>query len=441
MGLFEMRNPVLLIREPKLIKQILVRDFDHFVDHRVIIDEKIEHIFGRNLLALSGDKWKRMRNTLTPAFTGSKLRYMMPFVHNCCDELNTHFLKEANQESPLVVDMKDLFTRFTNDVIATCAFGIEVNSFKEKDNHFYDNGKAITDFGGVQSLKIFGYSIVPWLMKLLNISVFPKGTVNFFKYVVQDAMNYREQNGTIRPDMIHLLMEAKRGRLQNEANQENNTMDWEKDDLIAQCLIFFVAGFETSSSLMCFASHELAVNPAVQCKLIEEIDEVKKSLDGRELAYDDFQHLKYMDKVINETLRKWPPAMVTDRICTKPYSLQTGTQLIQINVGDSVWIPIAGLHHDSKYFPDPQVFDPERFSDENKPSSDSFTFIPFGGGPRNCIGLRFAIMECKTVLFKLLSKFTFEISEKTQNPLKLAKSGFAFKAEKGFWIILKPRFL
>lgn len=110
-----------------------------------------------------------------------------------------------------------------------------------------------------------------------------------------------------------------------------------------------------------------------------------------------------------------------------------------MNIGDAVWIPIYGIHSDPKYYPNPEKFDPERFSNENKHKINSSTYMPFGVGPRNCIGSRFALMECKAVLFYLLSAFTFEVSEKTQIPLRLAKEQFRIVAEKGFWIHLKPR--
>lgn len=108
-------------------------------------------------------------------------------------------------------------------------------------------------------------------------------------------------------------------------------------------------------------------------------------------------------------------------------------------VGDMVWIPIYGLHRDEKYYPDPEKFDPERFSAENRKNINPNAYLPFGVGQRACIGSRFALMETKAILYSLLSAFTFEVSEKTQIPLRLQKAGFANRAEKGFWVDLKPR--
>lgn len=102
-------------------------------------------------------------------------------------------------------------------------------------------------------------------------------------------------------------------------------------------------------------------------------------------------------------------------------------------------VPIYGYHRDPNYFPDPLKFDPERFNEENRGNIDPDTYLPFGIGPRNCIGSRFALMEVKTIFYYLLLNFTFEVTEKTQIPLKYAKNPVGIQAEKGIWLALKPR--
>lgn len=102
-------------------------------------------------------------------------------------------------------------------------------------------------------------------------------------------------------------------------------------------------------------------------------------------------------------------------------------------------IPIYGFHHDPKYFPEPEKFDPERFSDENKGDIDPDTYLPFGIGPRNCIGSRFALMELKTIFYYLVLNFSLEVTEKTQIPLKFDKNPIGLKTERGIWVALKPR--
>lgn len=110
-----------------------------------------------------------------------------------------------------------------------------------------------------------------------------------------------------------------------------------------------------------------------------------------------------------------------------------------IEKGVTFYIPIWSLHHDPLYFPDPDRFDPERFNDENRGNIDPDTYLPFGIGPRNCIGSRFALMEMKTIIYYLLLNFKFEVTAKTQIPLQYAKTQFGLKTERGVWVALVPR--
>jgi len=190
---------------------------------------------------------------------------------------------------------------------------------------------------------------------------------------------------------------------------------------------------------MGFMGYELAINPDVQEKLLEEIKSMEEKLAGKTVNYEQIQGMKYMDQVVCETLRKWPPAPMTDRICVKDYEVEVDDKKFVIEKGYNFIIPIMGFHRDPKYFPDPLRFDPERFNDENRGSIDPDTYLPFGLGPRNCIGSRFALMEIKTVFYYLLLNFSIEVNAKTQIPLKFALNPIGMKTEKGIWISLKPR--
>ncbi|GAB0096688.1 Cytochrome P450 [Sergentomyia squamirostris] len=454
-GLFEFRQPTFMLRDPELIKQLCVKDFDHFLDHRLMLHEDQDPLFTKNLVSLKGQKWRDMRSTLSPAFTGSKMRAMFHLISECCADTVSYLEKEVKDEKALLTDTRDLFTRFTNDAIATCAFGIKVDSFRDKNNVFYLSGKTASDFSGFRSLIFLCLQQFPNLSKFLGLSLFTKEFSTFFSNLVWDTIRYRERENVIRPDMINLLIQARKGKLkheQEECDQEGystakeitvgQVIDQSKldeDDLTAQCVVFFLAGFDTSSTLMCFTAHELAVNPEVQKKLLQEVDATYEKLEGRPLTYEALQNMPYLDMVISESLRYWPPAVVTDKRCVKPYTVRMDGQSHDVKVGEGIMIPIIGLHHDSQYFPNPDIFDPERFNEENKHNIVPFTYLPFGVGPRNCIGSRFALMETKAIIYYILTKFTFEVSEKTQIPLKLKNGGFSVKPEKGFWLDLKPR--
>ena len=147
----------------------------------------------------------------------------------------------------------------------------------------------------------------------------------------------------------------------------------------------------------------LTAYPEVQEKLQEEIDEVFESkADGEEIDQDDVTNMKYLDQVVNEGQRLGPFAM-TARTCTKDWKIPGDSFVVP--KGTRVIIPIAGLHLDEQYWPDPLVFDPERFSSENKSNIDSITFQTFGSGPRQCLGKNLYMVETKVMLIHLLRNF------------------------------------
>jgi len=298
---------------------------------------------------------------------------------------------------------------------------------------------------------------LPKVAALLDINFTDSKVMNFFRSMILGNMESREKQGVFRPDMINILMNVRRGKsiesnLKDEksadgfATVEESTIGskvvkrvWTDDELVAQCFLFFLAGFDTSSTLLSFLSHELTANPDIQQKLYEEVFETHTSLNGQRLTYDGLQKMKYMDMVVSEALRHWPPAAMTDRFCVKDYDYDDGQVKFKFEKGSYFFISIYGFHHDEKHWPNPNVFDPERFSDENKHNINAATYMPFGVGPRNCIGSRFALMEAKAVIFYLLLNFSFERNDKTQIPLKLSKSAFSLTAENGVNVTLKLR--
>lgn len=395
-----------------------------------------------------------MRSTLSPAFTGLKMRQMFDFVvavsRQTADSLKHQGVSEE-------VEFKELAMKFTVDNIASCAFGIEVNSFKDPENSFQVIAQDFANFGKFKNvLKFAGYLLAPNVMKYLNISFFDARVNVFFQDAILNTIKVREEKGIIRHDMINLLIQAKKGRLTHDSTDEKVTdgfatveesqmgkesvkRKWDDDDLAAQCFIFFLAGFDTVATAMNFMAHELAVNPDVQQKLYDEIVETERDLNGQSVTYEKLQTMKYMDQVVCEVLRKWPPAPLTDRICVKDYELDYDGRKIVIEKGTNFFVPIWAIQNDPDYFPNPNKFEPDRFSDENKGNIQEYTYIPFGVGPRNCIGSRFALMEIKTIFYYLLRQFKINVTSKTQIPLQLKKIPVGLKTEKGVWVELQPR--
>ncbi|EZA52469.1 Cytochrome P450 9e2 [Ooceraea biroi] len=242
----------------------------------------------------------------------------------------------------------------------------------------------------------------------------------------------REAQGIVRPDMIHLLMQAR-----DKGSAHKLTLD----DIVSQAFIFFFAGFETSSTLMCFVAYELAVNPDIQARLRDEVDRHLAEGNGS-ISYDSMSKMVYMDMVVSEALRKYPPVIFTDRFTAKRYELppaQPGCKSLIIEPENVIILPAYGLQNDPKYFPNPEKFDPERFNEENKDKIHPYTYLPFGLGPRKCIGNRFALMETKLLIAELLQKFILKPTEKTIYPIVFDKREFSLQPTGGFWLSLEKR--
>ncbi|KAH8388331.1 hypothetical protein KR093_004285 [Drosophila rubida] len=443
-GIFEQMSPVLMIRDPELIKQITVKDFDHFVNHPSFFGadgeapHDIDHLFFSSLFTMRDARWRDMRSTLSPAFTGSKMRRMFELMNVVAKEAVDYLKRDPLPETGLELDMKDYSMRFTNDAIASTAFGLEVNSFKERENTFYIMGKNLTTFTFLQGLKFVFFRTAHSLFRLLKLPLFDRLSSKYLMDIVLDTMTYRKEHNIVRPDMIHLLMES-RGIVPAEKSTTNTNRDWDDFELAAQCFVFFFAGLEMSSKLMCFAGQELMENVDVQQKLYAEIAEVDSQLDGGQVTYEALMGMKYLDQVISEVLRKWPPSLSVDRECNKDITYEVDGQAIEIKKGDCVFLPNCALQYDAKYFENPSKFDPERFSDENKHKINPFTYFPFGLGKRNCIGSRYALLKAKALIYYMLRDFRIEPAAKSSIPLDLMSAGLQVKPKDGFWIQLVAR--
>ncbi|XP_053660558.1 probable cytochrome P450 9f2 [Anopheles marshallii] len=464
-GLYDLLTPNLILRDLECVKQIGVKDFDYFTDHTPFLPNEhdtigSDNMFLNSLFMLRGQKWRDMRATLSPAFTGSKMRQMFELMSQSCQGMVQHLLKEAREnETKQVHEMKDIFSRLANDVIASIAFGIQVNSFSERENDFYTRGKKLLDFTSFwPTIRFMLFITMPRLMLKLDIELMDREMCRYFQAMILDNMRVREEKGIVRNDMINILMQVRRGVLGHQRDEPDVkdagfatvhesavgkkaiTREWSEKELVAQCFLFFLAGFDTVSTALGFLAYELMLHPEIQDRLYEEITEVDAKLDGKPLTYEAVQEMRYMDMVVSESLRLWPPAPMVDRYCNRDYTYDDGEGLrFKIEKGVTVMVPIAGFHSDPKYFPDPKRFDPERFSEENRHKINPGSYLPFGVGPRNCIGSRFALMEVKSVIYYLLKSFTFERSDKTQIPLKLKHNPAVLVAENGNWIRFKPR--
>lgn len=286
------------------------------MNHRNRMEKSVDPMWGRNLFVMRDQDWKNMRTTLSPMFTGSKMRLLFEWIGECAQKTCVD-LKDKTANGPIISDCKELFKRYAADVIATCVFGLEVNSVTDRDNEFYKKGNEVASIeGGLTGFKFTAGMFLPGLMKFFKVRIYEEKLVNFFRHIVMTTIKHRESVTYTRTDMINLLMQTRKGVIKDDETGDrdagfatvsesthfkSNTdkfVNWEDDDLTAQCFVFFLAGFDTVTTHLGFVAYELALNQDIQDKLVQEIDDVMEELNGKPINYDGFQNMKYMDMVV-----------------------------------------------------------------------------------------------------------------------------------------------
>lgn len=374
-----------------LAKQIVITDFEYFTNRPLYMEENGTDLINNSLLFLNGQKWREMRATLTHAYTGSKVKQMSKLVSNCVENMVQHFVERAENGEEIHEDFRSIYSRVFTDVIASCSFGIQLDSFVNKNNEIFLMAQR---FLNLNMLKYVALAIAPKMMKLLNVGITDRKVESFFRLLVFETINVRERQNIFRPDMINMILQIRKGKFNtftlNDGNgneKQSKIRDWTDNELLAQCFVFFIAGLDSSSIALSSLSYELMLNPEVQDKLYDEIKNAHDQLNGQPINYVSLMKLKYLDACLCETLRKWPVFSKIERQCVKDYYYNDGITKLHIEKGTAVTVPFSAYHYDPQYFPNPEKFDPDRFSDENKENIVPGTFLPFGIGPRLCIGL------------------------------------------------------
>ncbi|KAK9873664.1 hypothetical protein WA026_023527 [Henosepilachna vigintioctopunctata] len=358
-----------------------------------------------------------MRSILSPSFTSSKMKAMFVHISEKANLFAQHFLKM--DEEIVKVEFKDAFTRYTTDVIAGAAFGVKVDCLKDRENEFYVMGKKDSDFSSPRGMFVLmAYQIFPSIAK-------DSSWKQDMEKRVKETEESTDTNSTAEKENLDI---------------HNPQLELSDSDIASQVFIFFLGDYDTVSTAMCFMVYELAANRDVQKKLYEEVIENRK--DNNELLYETISFMTYLDMVVSECLRKRPAGAFTDRVVSKPYTIEPEKpeeKSVILDVDQYVIIPILAFHHDPQCFEHPEKFIPERFSPENRKNINPYTYFPFGVGPRNCKGSRFALLEIEAVLFHLLSHFEIVPTQETNIPLQINKSSLNFKSVNGSPLGLKKR--
>ncbi|KAB0794224.1 hypothetical protein PPYR_13844 [Photinus pyralis] len=429
-------TPTLFIRDVELAKQITIKDFDSFSDHRLFVPKGVDNLWDKLTFIRTGSDWQEHRRIVTPAFTLSKLKVMFPNLAKSTNRLIQSILEHNKTVSG---NIRPMVMKLANDFTLDYFMGIECDSFKDPNNEFLRMARKTFSMPKIKGFLFFNAAYNSAVAKILGIKFFETEGKLFYRKLIKDALEYRQKHNITRIDMLHLLHES----LLENKKDVNNRKDSNEltDEIVAQLMGMYFSNFDTFSITMCNFIYELALQPEVQEKLIVEIDETWRSCDGK-LTHDILMQMKYLDMVYKECSRLRSNTTFVDRIVTKPYTIQPvlpHEKPLHLATGQDITIPLYCFMRDEKYFPNPLKFDPERFNEENKAKVDQRAFLPFSSGPRKCIAARLISLEIRLMLFHFLLRFRFVPTEKTVIPFVESKRHNIMSSEYDYWIGLEPR--
>uniref|UniRef100_A0A182P0A2 Uncharacterized protein n=1 Tax=Anopheles epiroticus TaxID=199890 RepID=A0A182P0A2_9DIPT len=425
-GFFNYMTPALYVRDPELIRTMLQPNMDHFESHGYFLDEEKDHFLGSQLhLAKGSETPAKLASFLSPIFRSqSVLSSMDATAGKCCAAL----LDFIESRVELELELKAIFLKHTLNLFAGIAFAKELNTFQDDTDRFCAVASGMAyGTNPVQVIKTMAFYLMPELMRSLGVQFTDRQERD---YLVQQY--HTAASSTSYHSVARYLSKA------NEKMKSSQQLTDEQ--LTAQCTTFFTKGFEPTLNLLSFAAYELAQNADVQRKLYEEMSQSGLTKGGVAPPFESIRSLPYLEAIVLETLRKWPPQPLLVRECTKPFTIpatENGDRAsISLKVSDKLYLSIWAMHRNGDYFPQPERFDPERFV--GKDTQHTNTFIPFGIG-RGCVGQEFVKQIVKVTLVALVQRFKLLPGERTPEPLKLIQSGSSLEARDGFWIRLERR--
>ena len=376
---------------------------------------------------------------------------MYPLLQEINGKIGDYIKTESKSNTE--IELKNLMGKFSMDALASCAFGVESGSFSRgNDSEFLKQAKTIFDFQRKQLIQtvvaIFTAKPIKKFVHALGFKNFATianlSAFTFFQNVVEASIKQRKESKSRRNDLVDLMIDALEGKLDDskeESNTKNEKVESEKktkdisyDSAISTAGILLVAGYDTTGTTMSYALYELAINQDCQDTLFEEIENAKS---GGNLSYDAIQSLPYLDAVVHETLRRHPVVAALERPCTKDYKLP-GTDLL-IKKGELVRMNTIGIFFDPEIYPNPEQWNPENFSKENRAERNPYSFAAFSLGPRNCLAMRFAMFEMKVAISHIVSNFKLVPTTKTNRNVRVDPKSVMGAAEGGLWIKFEER--
>ncbi|MBA2391864.1 MAG: cytochrome P450 [Ktedonobacteraceae bacterium] len=370
--------PAVMFNKPEHIHSILVEHAYDF-DKGDAIHNIFRPVVGDGIFTSEGDFHRRQRKLMAPSFQPRHIASYATIMGDYSEQI------QQTWQDGAIVDIDQQMTNLTMSIIGKALFDADV--FAETD----ELGKAMSVLFAHVAQRLSMLLPPPYSWPLPG-NIRTRKAMQILRNSVQRFIDERRNSTTERNDFLSILLQAR--------DEDGNPMS--DDQLMAECLTLFGAGHETTATALTWTWYLLCQHPEIYQKVLQEVDTV---LQGRTPTYDDLTKLPYCLQVFKETLRLYPPAYATSRRALRDVQIDG----YHVSKNQVALIAPYTLHRRPEYFPDPEKFDPERFTPAREKQLPRNAFVPFGAGPRICIGLYFSMMEGHLLLATLAQRAKFSL--------------------------------
>ena len=407
-GQYDGMTPNVYIGSAELAKRVLIKDFEYFQDRPISV---MDFEYAREMMdLLKGEKWKLVRSVFSKTIaSGSKLKAMMSTIRDCTEDAFRRLDARLLNGNEMVIQ-DELFGPLVLDVMSQFSFGIKVPNISDRSHPFIQHASIST--GGDEEPPAWK-SALKMIFTLHDEFKAIVPSLKFFCDVMSKSIKERRINGGTHNDIVDIMIDA----IDNKVpTKEFRDLGITEDIILVQGAELLMASYGTTATVLSFCAYHLTQHPDIMARVIEEVEE-----EG-ELTYESVQQrLPLLEAVLSETMRLTPFVPRHVRECTRDWEHDG----VRLPAGTNVLIAITPIHLDPTEFPDPEQFLPDRWLDGDGRKLDQYHWMPFGLGPRACIGTRLATLEIKYVLASLLKQYRVSACEKTRLQMKRGLSNFA----------------
>ncbi|UJR16591.1 hypothetical protein I4U23_003491 [Adineta vaga] len=427
-GIFEGTRPIYVVSDVEFLDEVYIKQFSAFHSRHLPLTVLLQKKQDLNLFASSGHQWRRQRRVINPTFSSMKLKLMTPLMNQCLQSLMNKLKQLENEKEEF--NICTLYKRLTMDIICRCAFGLDTNLQEDVNNEYIQKGELLFADNTEKHWKVRISKLFPWLTPLLKYIALTEIILQILAHkfvksvkenprfwflthvtdIIKTRIDLHETNP--RVDLLQLMINSTtKESINDNVDEEHLAHHIRQSELISNVFLFLAAGYETTATALSYCTYVLATKPEFQKKIRSVIDAHEIHEDKSD---EKINRMDYLDVFVREVLRMYPIGTTAmSRVCSKDtticgYSVEKGSiiqpDIFSLHYSKDLWGP-----------DDPYEFIPERHLTERH----RMAFFSFGQGPRNCIGMRFALMEIKLCLIDLLRQYEIVPGEHIKEKFEL----------------------